>query len=161
MVTSTLRRMLEIVVQTATACDGLPSQEDFERWSAAALEGGGGDAELLIRIVDEAESAELNARYRGKRGPTNVLSFPFHVPEGVITELLGDVVICAPVVEAEASAQRKPIEAHWAHLTVHGVLHLQGYDHQSDSEAELMEAREVMILDRLGYPNPYEDRMSQ
>jgi probable rRNA maturation factor len=147
--------MLELELQHATDCESAPSRDDFQRWSAAAV--ALADAELLIRIVDRDESADLNSRYRGKAGATNVLSFPFIVPEGVVTELLGDLVLCAPLVEEEAAVQGKPTEAHWAHLTVHGVLHLQGYDHQSPAEAEIMEAKEVAILAQLGYPNPYEE----
>ena len=113
-------------------------------------------AELSIRIVDEAESADLNHTYRHKSGPTNVLSFPCEVPDGVPLDLLGDLVICAPVVAREAQAQGKASEAHWAHMVIHGVLHLRGYDHIDTAEAERMEALEIDILSRLGYPNPYE-----
>lgn len=114
--------------------------------------------EVLIRIVDADEGAALNERYRGKRGPTNVLSFPFAVPSGIPNRLLGDLVICAPVVEREACEQGKSAEAHWAHMVVHGMLHLQGYDHVEEREAEIMEAREVEILSRLGVENPYEGK---
>ena len=147
--------MLELELQLATDCESVPSREDFQRWSEPAV--AQADAELVIRVVDRDESADLNSRYRGKAGATNVLSFPFTVPEGVVTELLGDLVLCAPLVEEEAAAQGKTMEAHWAHLTIHGVLHLQGYDHQSPDEAEIMEAKEVAILAQLGYPNPYEE----
>ncbi|RYU57810.1 rRNA maturation RNase YbeY [Methylolobus aquaticus] len=147
--------MLELELQLATDCESVPSREDFQRWSTPAV--AQADAELVIRVVDRDESADMNSRYRGKAGATNVLSFPFTVPEGVVTELLGDLVICAPLVEEEAAAQGKTMEAHWAHLTIHGVLHLQGYDHQSPDEAEIMEAKEVAILAQLGYPNPYEE----
>jgi probable rRNA maturation factor len=151
--------MLELELQLATDCQSAPSREDFQRWSAPAVMRP--KAELLIRIVDRDESADLNSRYRGRAGATNVLSFPFIVPEGVVTELLGDLVLCAPLVEEEAMTQGKPSEAHWAHLTVHGVLHLQGYDHQSPAETEVMEAMEVAILAQLGYPNPYEERAGE
>ncbi|WP_139558627.1 rRNA maturation RNase YbeY [Methylotetracoccus oryzae] len=147
--------MLELELQLATDCESVPSREDFQRWSEQAV--AQADAELVIRVVDRDESADLNSRYRGKAGATNVLSFPFTVPAGVVTELLGDLVLCAPLVEEEAAAQGKTMEAHWAHLTIHGVLHLQGYDHQSPDEAEIMEAKEVAILAQLGYPNPYEE----
>lgn len=150
--------MLELEVQAATDSPDLPSHEDFRRWAAAAVTRT--EAELLVRIVDVEESAELNVRYRDKQGPTNVLSFPFVVPPGVTSELLGDLVICAPLVRQEAEAQGKATQAHWAHLTVHGVLHLQGYDHQTDAEAAIMEAEEIAILGKLGYPNPYEDSAS-
>jgi probable rRNA maturation factor len=115
-----------------------------------------GDHELVVRIVDEAESAALNDRYRGKPEPTNVLSFPCESPPGLALPHLGDLVICAPVVEREAREQGKPSEAHWAHMLVHGLLHLRGYDHQNEAEAETMEALESAILGQLGYPNPYE-----
>ncbi|MCB1807111.1 MAG: rRNA maturation RNase YbeY, partial [Candidatus Competibacteraceae bacterium] len=114
--------------------------------------------ELTIRLVDEAESSMLNESYRHKQGPTNVLSFPFEAPIPEIDmPLLGDIVICVPVVEHEAAEQNKPLMAHWAHLVIHGVLHLQGYDHQTETEADVMEALEVTLLDRLGFPDPYRD----
>ncbi len=133
----------------------VPEEALFQRWAGAASEPET-DAELSIRLVDEAESAELNQTYRHKTGSTNVLSFPCEVPAGVPNALLGDLVICAPVVEREAREQGKTAEAHWAHMVVHGVLHLRGYDHLQDDEAEAMEAMEVAILSGLGYPNPYE-----
>ena len=131
-----------------------PDDELLRAAAEAALAGRRDTAELCLRIVDEAESAALNARYRDKSGPTNVLAFPCDaaVPE---LPLLGDLVVCAPVVAAEASAQGKAVEAHWSHLVVHGVLHLLGFDHIGDHEAETMEAEERAILARLGYPDPY------
>ena len=105
--------------------------------------------------MDEAESRQLNRDYRGKDSPTNVLSFPFEAPPQVASPLLGDLVICAPVVADEARDQGKPLLAHWAHMVVHGVLHLQGYDHQTDAEAERMEEIECRILQNLHFPNPY------
>ncbi|HKK22196.1 MAG TPA: rRNA maturation RNase YbeY, partial [Pseudohaliea sp.] len=128
---------------------------DFERWVAAALGGDGGAAELTVRVVDEAEGRELNRRYRGKDYATNVLSFPADLPPGVDLPLLGDLVLCAPVVAREAAGQGKLEAHHWAHLTVHGVLHLLGEDHQGDAEAERMEAAERRILAGLGMPDPY------
>jgi probable rRNA maturation factor len=108
------------------------------------------------------ESQELNHQYRGKNKPTNVLSFPFeipeHLPEGVEIELLGDLIICAPVVEREAQEQNKALLAHWAHMTLHGCLHLLGYDHIEDKEAEEMESLEIEILQKMGFPNPYNDQ---
>ncbi len=135
-----------------------PDAAEIRRWVAAALaaEGRDGDAELTVRIVDEAEITELNRRYRGKDRPTNVLSFPFEAPPEVETDLLGDLVIAAPVVRREAVAQGKAETAHWAHLVVHGTLHLLGHDHQTEAEAERMEAREVAILAGLGFPDPYQ-----
>ncbi|HSJ47688.1 MAG TPA: rRNA maturation RNase YbeY [Gammaproteobacteria bacterium] len=127
-------------------------------WVEAALETENHGVELVIRLVDEAESAELNEAYRGKTGPTNVLSFPFDMPPEVEeTRLLGDLVICAPVVRREAAEQGKTEPAHWAHLVVHGTLHLQGYDHQSEAGAAEMEGLERQILARLGYPDPYHE----
>jgi probable rRNA maturation factor len=134
--------------------DTVPEAALFQRWAEAA--GPDGEAELAIRIVDEAESATLNQTYRQKTGPTNVLGFPFEVPAGIPNALLGDLVICAPVVEREAREQGKPPDAHWAHMVIHGVLHLRGYDHLDEAEAKRMEALEVEILARLEYPNPYE-----
>jgi probable rRNA maturation factor len=147
--------MLHTEIDNASAAEGVPAEDRLLEWAEAAAKQDG--AEVAIRIVDEAESAELNATYRHKAGPTNVLSFPFEVPEGVPNELLGDLVICAPVVEREAREQGKAPEAHWAHMVVHGMLHLQGYDHIENSEAEAMEAEEIVILAKLGFPNPYED----
>lgn len=146
---------IEVDVQRATRARPLPPARDFRNWVAAALEGHD-DAELSIRIVGSREMRRLNRRYRGKDAPTNVLSFPADLPPGVEVPLLGDVVLCAPVLAAEAEAQGKPVLAHWAHLTVHGVLHLLGHDHQESREAEAMERAEIAVLAGLGYPNPYE-----
>lgn len=138
-----------------TATDTLPDEATLRDWVVAALAGRRGQTELTLRIVDEAESAALNATYRHKSGPTNVLSFPFEAPPGVALPLLGDLVICAPVVEREAQAQGKALEAHWAHMVVHGCLHLLGHDHLCAEEAVVMETREIEILSTLGYPDPY------
>ncbi len=134
-----------------------PTDDDFQRWVQAVMATEGRqDVELTIRIVDEAEISDLNQRYRGKAGATNVLSFPFEAPPGVQLNLLGDLVIAAPLVAAEAQQQDKSEMAHWAHLVVHGSLHLLGYDHQHEAQAEAMESREIRILHQLGYPNPYQ-----
>ena len=140
------------------ACEGveLPSEAQFEQWTAAALLPEHSEDELTIRVVDNDESQALNSDYRGKDKPTNVLSFPADLPPGVELNLLGDIVICAPVVVAEAKEQSKPPVAHWAHMVVHGVLHLQGYDHIEDDQAEQMEALEIEILQRLGFTDPYQ-----
>ncbi|QDC44735.1 rRNA maturation RNase YbeY [Methylophilus medardicus] len=139
---------LDFSLQIASNSADLPSNAQFKRWVRAALRV---DTSVTIRIVDEAEGRQLNADYRGKDYATNVLTFPLtEVPV-----LMGDIVICAPVVAAESVAQHKPLLAHYAHMTVHGVLHLHGYDHEVDAQAELMEAMEVAILHRLGFANPY------
>lgn len=129
---------------------------DFRTWVLAALNTRRDEAEITIRIVDEQESAELNQRYRGKEGPTNVLSFPFQAPPQVISHLLGDLVICEPVVRRQAREQGKTEQAHWAHLVIHGTLHLLGYDHLTPQQAEEMEAIETGILAQLGFADPYQ-----
>jgi len=140
------------------ACEAsVPGEKAFQRWVGAALAGADrkGDAEIALRVVDEAEMAALNKRFRGRRGPTNVLSFPADLPPGLGLPLLGDLVLCAPLVEREAGEQGKAVAAHWAHLAVHGTLHLLGYDHQAPAEAAAMEALETDILGSLGLPCPY------
>lgn len=149
--------MIEVEVQHASAHRSPPGDEQFRCWVQTALAGKLQTAEAVIRLVDETESARLNTDYRGKDRPTNVLSFPFEAPPGIPTAHLGDLVICAPLVEREAREQGKTSDAHWAHLTVHGVLHLLGYDHLEDEEAERMEAEEIRILECLGFPNPYQE----
>jgi len=145
---------IEVDVQFAVQADDLPAAADFHRWAAAAL-GDRTDAELAVRVVDRAESQRLNATYRSKDAPTNVLSFPADLPPGVDLPLLGDIVICAPLVAAEALEQHKAVRDHWAHLTVHGVLHLLGHDHGDDEEAARMEALESRILTGLGLADPW------
>lgn len=138
---------------------GLPSFEQLELWVNAALAERCDldEPELTIRITDEAESQELNREYRGKDYPTNVLSFPFEAPPEIPIPLLGDLVICAPVVFREAEEQAKTAESHWAHMVIHGCLHLLGYDHINDDEAEEMEGIERQIMASLGYKDPYLD----
>ncbi|HRX72436.1 MAG: rRNA maturation RNase YbeY [Candidatus Competibacteraceae bacterium] len=149
---------LELDLQIALEMPGLPAEIDFRCWAEAALTGAGyrKDAELTIRVVNEAEITALNETYRHKQGLTNVLSFPFEAPFGIESALLGDVVICAPVVLREAVSQEKSPEAHWAHLTIHGVLHLLGYDHD-EAQGDIMESLEIRILSDLGYADPYGD----
>ena len=146
-------KSLSLTVQYACQQDGLPARPRLRRWVAASIEC---DAEVTIRFVDAAEGRQLNREYRGKGKKdkdyaTNVLSFPYDPPPHVV----GDLVLCVPVVLDEAAAQGKPAAAHFAHLVVHGMLHLQGYQHDSDSAALRMEAREREILARLGVPDPY------
>ncbi|KIO37564.1 MULTISPECIES: rRNA maturation RNase YbeY [unclassified Shewanella] len=149
---------LHLDLQLATQADQVPSQAQFESWVRLALGNVMPEAEMTIRLVDEAESQQLNHTYRGKDKPTNVLSFPFESPPEVELPLLGDLVICVPVVEQEAEIQGKSLEAHWAHMVVHGCLHLLGYDHIIDSEAEEMESLETQLIESLGFPNPYKEQ---
>lgn len=146
-------------LQIATADENIPAEQAFTTWVAAALPPNMQDAELTIRVVSQAESEALNHQYRGQAKPTNVLSFPCELPEEVDLPLLGDLVICAAVVETEALAQSKLLEAHWAHMVIHGTLHLLGYDHIADAEAEQMEALETQLLTGLGYAAPYEQTL--
>jgi probable rRNA maturation factor len=149
------RRKLAVAVQYAVKGSGAPSRDFIETCAARAL--AGAEGEVSIRIVDAAESSMLNERYRGKAGPTNVLAFPagdMPAPAAAPTPL-GDIVICAPVVASEAADQDKPLEAHWAHIVIHGCLHLCGYDHDSDADAEQMEGRERALLAELGIADPY------
>lgn len=135
--------------------EGLPTEEQIVQWVTAAVQPEGDEVEMTVRIVDEVESHELNLTYRGKDRPTNVLSFPFECPDEVELPLLGDLVICRQVVEREAAEQEKPLMAHWAHMVVHGSLHLLGYDHIEDDEAEEMESLETQIMQGLGFDDPY------
>lgn len=148
---------MSVTVDVQYEVDAGPDEDDIRRWLDAVLTAEAilTDVEITVRIVDETEMAVLNERYRHKTGPTNILSFPFEVPPGVECNLLGDLVIAAPVVQHEAREQGKTESAHWAHMIVHGTLHLLGYDHQQPAEAEAMEAREISILQQLGYANPY------
>jgi probable rRNA maturation factor len=148
----------ELTVQYALDDPELPTEQDFRNWAACALQGRGEATELLIRVVDAAEIRDLNGRYRGRYEPTNVLSFVFQPPPGVESRHLGDLVICAPVVKREAQEQHKRVVDHWAHMVVHGVLHLCGYDHQDEQEAEKMEALERRILYGIGIADPYHPR---
>lgn len=155
---------MDLVLDLQIACPGpeVPPRSELRRWVAEALKGRRERAELTIRVVGEAEARDLNRRYRGQDRPTNVLSFPFAAPPGIdrggsVQDLLGDLVVCADLVRREASEQGKPAAAHWAHLVVHGVLHLLDYDHLTDEDAARMEGLETAILGGLGFPPPYEE----
>ena len=149
---------IHIDLQMASKAE-TPNDILFQQWAELAaadfLEQVEEDQELTIRIVDEEESRNLNDTYRQKNKPTNVLSFPYEQAPGVHVPLFGDLIICAPVVNQEALEQGKALEAHWAHMVCHGVLHLLGYDHIESEEAEQMEKLEVTLLAKLGYANPY------
>lgn len=144
-------------MQYVSVLGGLPSKKQIERWVSSVLGHRHDRGELAVRIVDTDEIKELNLKYRGKCQPTNVLSFPFEAPPGIHTKILGDVVICAPIVRKEARDQEISETAHWAHMVVHGVLHLQGYDHENDADAEKMESLESQIMHVLGFADPYAD----
>ncbi|WP_145554478.1 rRNA maturation RNase YbeY [Yersinia canariae] len=150
--------MSQVILDLQIACadsQGLPAEADFQQWLEAVLPQFQEVSEVTIRVVDKAESHELNLTYRGKDKPTNVLSFPFEAPPEIELPLLGDLIICRQVVEQEAVEQEKALLAHWAHMVVHGSLHLLGYDHIVDDEAEEMESIETEIMQSLGYPDPY------
>ncbi len=152
---------LSLHLQQATDHEQLPSRYQFRRWVLAGLAGAkklpvdASSFELTIRLVDQTESAELNSTYRNKQGPTNVLSFSFEPMPGELPAYLGDLVICTPVVFTEAEQQNKSWLAHFAHLTIHGVLHLLGYDHETEAQAAIMEPLEVEVLKGLGIADPY------
>jgi len=150
---------LDVAIQWAAhevATELVPDQAQIRRWVRVALRGRYEDAQLTVRVVGYEESRQLNETYRHRQGPTNVLSFPFEQPGMVTPPLLGDVVISAPLAVQEASEQGKELMAHWAHLVIHGVLHLIGYDHLDEDEAGIMEELECNIMMELRYPDPYE-----
>ncbi len=147
---------IAVDVQYAIEASNLPGEADFALWVETVLKNRKVDGEVCIRVVDPDESQALNAEYRGKDKPTNVLSFPFEVPPGVPVTLLGDLVVCAEVVAREAEEQHKTLLHHWAHMVVHGTLHLLGFDHINDDEAEEMEALERDLLARLDIADPYQ-----
>ena len=150
-----MAEVLELDLQRVSQGEA-PSDDEFRRWCELALRQRSADSELTIRLVDEAEGRELNRTWRQKDYATNVLSFPADVPDELLDiPLLGDLVICVPVVAREAAEQGKPLQAHWAHLVIHGCLHLLGYDHIDDAEADEMEDLERKLLAELGHPDPY------
>ncbi len=146
--------IIDLQIATENSAD-LPTEQQIQQWANAAVRAETVEPEITVRIVDEAESHQLNLTYRGKDKPTNVLSFPFEGPDEVELPLLGDLVICRQVVEREAQEQSKPLTAHWAHMVVHGSLHLLGYDHIEEDEAEEMESLESQIMRSLGFADPY------
>jgi probable rRNA maturation factor len=149
---------VQVSVSWGVPADGLPDEEQFRRWVEAAVGRRRATAEVSLRIVDAAEGQALNLQYRHRDYATNVLSFPADLPPGLGIPLLGDVVLCAPVIAREADAQRKAPLEHWAHLTVHGTLHLLGHDHETPAEARDMEALEIQVLESMGIPDPYQAR---
>ncbi|MFC1579087.1 rRNA maturation RNase YbeY [Pseudomonadota bacterium] len=153
---------LTVDIQCASS-EPVPDEDDLRSWIAAALanQQRQADTEISLRLVDAEEMSRLNRDYRHRDGPTNVLSFPAGLPPELALPLLGDIVICAPVVRAEAAAQHKPLDAHWAHMAVHGTLHLLGYDHIEEDQAIAMEALESAILAGLDYPCPYRAKPPQ
>ena len=155
---------LLIDIQNPESYTTIPAESDLSHWAQAAWQGEG-EAGVVLRIVNDAESQTLNRDYRGKDYPTNVLSFPYDAPliplEEGETDYLGDLVVCLPVMEREAAEQGKTTTQHWAHLLVLGLLHLQGYDHITDAEAEEMETLETQILGELGFPNPYQVQLEE
>lgn len=147
---------IELDLQIASqSSEGLPSESDFQLWLTSTVSLFQPQAEVTIRVVDQSESQQLNFDYRGQEKPTNVLSFPFEVPPGIEIDLLGDLIICRQVVEQEAIEQNKRLAAHWAHMVVHGSLHLLGYDHIEDEEAEEMESLETEIMLKMNFSDPY------
>ena len=147
---------ITVDLQNDALLQSIPPEKLFADWVEASLQQPYQQLEQTIRIVDEAESRQLNHEYRGKDSATNVLAFPGEM-DLLDYDCLGDLVICAPVVASEAIEQGKSAESHWAHMVIHGMLHLQGFDHQDDEECTQMEAVEIKILDNLGYTNPYND----
>jgi probable rRNA maturation factor len=143
---------LKLAIQYATAVPQAPSRSEFRKWVKAALQQ---DAEIVLRIVDTDEGRHLNLDFRKRDYATNVLTFVYENVERDSQSLAGDIVLCAPVIESEARQQRKTLAAHYAHLTVHGVLHLQGYEHEIDADAAVMERLETRIIEKLGYKDPY------
>lgn len=141
--------------QNASICTSIPSEQQFQLWAEPVATLVESDIEVCLRIVDEEEMSKLNQQYRAKNGPTNVLTFVADIPPQVESNFAGDIVICANVVEQEAKNQHKAPLAHWAHLLVHGLLHMLGYDHIDNEDADIMEALETKFITGLNYPAPY------
>jgi probable rRNA maturation factor len=149
----------ELDVQRIVDIASIPSDTELQSWVELALQDYSPDAEVLIRIVDSDEISALNQQYRHKQGATNILSFPIEIPEGVEDiDLLGDLVVCPSVLEQEALSQEKELKNHWAHIIIHGILHLLGYDHVEESDADEMEAKEILMLQKIHINNPYQEQ---
>ena len=149
----------ELEVQRVIETGYIPGDAELQMWFEKALADYSKDAEVLIRVVGKQEISALNEQYRHKQGPTNILSFPFEAPEvNAEISLLGDLVVCAPILEKEAQTQQKTLKDHWVHIVIHGILHLIGYDHINENEAIEMEAKEIYILQQLDIDNPYQEK---
>lgn len=148
---------INLTIQNPSKIKTIPTKKQFIIWIKAVLGLQHKNCEILIRIVDKKEITKINKTYRNKNKPTNIISFEFDPPPGVKTNFLGDLIICASVVRAEAKLQHKTMVSHWAHLTIHGILHLLGYDHINNIDAEKMENLEIKILKNLNFPDPYKD----
>lgn len=148
--------IIDMCIENVSRCKNIPDESAIHQWVTTALSGHKHPMELNIRIIDEDESAALNHQYRKKNNPTNVLSFPANLPESLKLPLLGDLAVCAQVIEREAREQNKALYAHWAHIIIHGSLHLIGFDHKDDAEAEKMELLETQLLVSLNFLPPYE-----
>ncbi len=149
--------MNKIEIQRVYESATVPDSKTLITWADNVLSACKGDGEIVIRVVDQNESAELNHRFRKRQGATNVLSFCYEPLAGIPSNCIGDLVVCAPIVEQEAQQQNKSTHAHWAHMVVHGVLHLLGFDHVEENQADAMEAKEMKLLADLGFPNPYRE----
>ena len=150
--------MNHLDIQIESQATQLPNRQQFQTWADLVLDNPSVYSSLVIRIIDESEMTEFNQKYRHKQGSTNILSFPFDPPSEIANDYLGDLLVCAPVVEREALAQHKKLEHHWAHIIIHGLLHLLGYDHIDDQEAKKMEQLEINLLKKITIKNPYEEQ---
>lgn len=146
---------IKVDIQRATNTPDIPENRQLRKWARTALSDYDKDAELTIRIVDEEEGTELNRKWRKAKGPANVLSFSYEDNNRIAGGLLGDIIICAPVIRREALEQKKSLASHWAHMVIHGTLHLLGYDHIKTKDAREMERLEIRLLESLGYTDPY------
>jgi probable rRNA maturation factor len=146
---------IKVNIQRVTKISGIPTDKEIRKWAKSALNNYNQDSEITVRIVDTDESRQLNRKWRNINEPTNVLSFPVEGIQIYAPGLLGDIVICAPIIINEARNQNKTVNAHWAHMVIHGILHLLGYDHNNFKNAEIMESLEIKLLESLGYNNPY------